>query len=202
MKLHWNPASPFARKCLVAAKELGLADQLEIIPRAGSPVAIDNMPVAQNPLGKLPALERSNGPALYDSRVITRYLDNVAGGTLYPDARLWEVLTLEATADGIMDAAVLMVYETRCRPEQARSDDWVEAQWQKVSRALEAIERSWMSHLNGPFDASHIAVACAVGYLDFRHADRGWRQYCPTLAAWEAEIQKRPSLDETSPKDL
>lgn len=201
MKLHWNPASPYARKCLVTAKELSLEDQIDLVERGGSPLASDNMPVTQNPLGKLPVLERREGPAIYDSRVITRYLNDLAGGTLYPDARLWDTLTLEATADGILDAAVLMVYEVRCRPDDIRSPDWVEAQWAKITRALDVIEDRWMSHLHGPFDAAQIGVAAALGYLDFRHPGREWRAGRASLVAWEQKMLDRDSIAETKPRD-
>ena len=166
MKLHWNPASPFVRKCLVCAAEVGV--ELELVTRAGTPLLTDNMPLEQNPLGKIPALERPDGPAIYDSRVITRYLSAQGKGELYPEVRIWEVLTLEATADGIMDAAVLMVYEGRTRPEDKQFDGWVEAQWLKVARALDAIEERWMSHLAGPLDMAQVGVGVALEYLDLR----------------------------------
>ena len=86
MKLHWNPASPFARKCVVCAAEAGV--ELDIVERGGTPLLTDNMPIEQNPLGKIPALERVGGPAIYDSRVITRYIDAVGNGALYPEARI------------------------------------------------------------------------------------------------------------------
>ncbi|WGI21725.1 glutathione S-transferase family protein [Amylibacter sp. IMCC11727] len=200
MKLHWNPASPFVRKCLVCAAEVGI--ELELVTRAGTPLLTDNMPLEQNPLGKIPALERPDGPALYDSRVITRYLSAQGEGDLYPEARIWEVLTLEATADGIMDAAVLMVYESRTRPEEKQFADMVEAQWSKVARALDAIEERWMSHLAGPLDAAQIAVGVALEYLDFRHDGRGWRDGRPALAAWQAEFSKRESMVNTVPANL
>ena len=200
MKLHWNPASPFARKCVVCAAEAGV--EIEKFTRAGTPLITENMPVEQNPLGKIPALERPDGPAIYDSRVITRYIAAQGEGDLYPEARIWEVLTLEATADGIMDAAVLMVYEGRTRPEAIQYPDWVEAQWLKVSRALDAIEARWMSHLAGPLDAAQIAVGCALEYLDFRHEARDWRAGRPNLAAWSAVFSARDSMTATVPADL
>lgn len=199
MQLYWAPASPFARKCRVCILETGQQDAVELVTALGSPLDSSNMPTSHNPLGKLPALARDDGPAIYDSRVITRYLDDRADGSLYPAARLWETLTLEATADGIMDAAVLMVYEGRCRAEENQSSDWVEAQWAKVTRALTAIEDRWISHLSGPLDMAQIAVGCALGYLDFRHADRDWRQHAPKLAAWEAGFAQRPAMAETVP---
>jgi len=200
MKLFSSPASPFVRKVRMTIIETGLSDQVEEIAVAGTPTNTGTLPVAQNPLGKIPALERKDGPALYDSNVICQYLDDLGKGGLYPEGgRRWETLTLEATADGIMEAAVLMVYEGRVRPEEFQYSDWVEAQWVKVSRALDAIESRWMSHLAGPFDASHIAVATALGYLDFRHGPRDWRAGRPSLAKWLESVENRQSYTDTVP---
>ncbi len=193
-----SPLSPFARKARVVIAELGITD-IPFEQVATSPVKGEDRINAANPLGKIPALVRDEGPTLYDSRVITRYLDATRGGTLYPAARLWEVLTLEATADGIMEAAVGMIYEERYRPEEIRFAPWVEGQWGKVSRALDAIEGQWMSHLAGPVDMGQIAVACALGYLDFRHEARDWRAGRPALAAWEAGFATRPAMSATAP---
>lgn len=200
MKLYHSPTSPYVRKVLVLMAETGQSDAVELVPATGTPVDPGSMPLAQNPLGKIPALERPEGPALYDSRVICRYLDDRAGGRMYPPApRLWDSLTLEATADGILDAAILMVYEWRVRPEDKRHDPWVEGQWTKVARALDTIEARWMSHLNGPLDIGQIAVGCALGYLDFRHDARDWRNGRPALAAWEKAFATRPSMAATVP---
>lgn len=199
MQLFDNPASPFCRKVKVLAHEAGQADQIEIVFAVGHPLASDKMPVVQNPLGKIPALVRKDGPAVYDSRVICRYLDDVFDSGLYPQKRIWDVLTLEATGDGIMDAAVLMVYESRCRAEKQRSADWVEGQWAKVERALDALGARWMSHLSGPVDAGQIAVGCALGYLDFRHGDRNWRTGRDGLAKWFEEFAQRDSMQNTVP---
>jgi glutathione S-transferase len=193
-----SPLSPFARKARVVIAELGITD-IPFEQVATSPVKGEDRINAANPLGKIPALVRDEGPTLYDSRVITRYLDATRGGTLYPAARLWEVLTLEATADGMMEAAVGMIYEERYRPEEIRFAPWVEGQWGKVSRALDAIEGQWMSHLAGPLDMGQIAVGCALGYLDLRHAARDWRAGRPALAAWEAGFATRPAMSATAP---
>ena len=200
MKLFHSPASPFVRKVMVVLHETDQLDKVELIPTATTPVATNPDLKAANPLGKLPALIRDDGPTIYDSRVICRYLDNLGGGTLYPEARVWDVLTLEATADGLMEAAVLMVYEHRVRPEDKIFDGWVEAQWGKAMGAVQAINDRWMGHLAGPMDAGQIGVACALGYLDFRHPDRDWRVACPDLAAWYAKMQERPSIAATAPE--
>lgn len=196
MRLYHSPTTPFGRKVMVLLLETGLTDRVEVVAVSGTPVAPGTMPVDQNPLGKIPVLVRDDGMALYDSRVICRYLDDLAGAGLYGagDA-LWQTLTLEATADGILDAAILMVYEARIRPEDKRFDDWVEGQWAKVQRSLDMVEQRAM----GPLDMGQIALACALAYLDFRHDARNWRQGRPRLAAWNAEMAVRPSLQATRP---
>lgn len=200
MRLYHSPTSPFVRKVMVLVAEAGIAG-LDLVAAAGTPVAPGTMPVDLNPLGKVPALVAGDGRVLYDSRVICRYLDDHAGAGFYPPApRLWDTLTLEATADGMLDAAVLMVYEARLRPEDRRLDTWTEGQWAKIARALDALEHRWMDHLDGPLDMGQIAVGCALGYLDFRLADRPWRADHPDLAAWEAEFSARPSMAATLPR--
>jgi len=199
MKLHDNPASPYCRKVNALLHETGQVDDVEIVFAVGHPLAPEKMPLAQNPLGKIPALERDDGPAIYDSRVICRFLDARAKAGMYPDSRLWDVLTLEATADGIMDAAILMVYEGRARPEDMRYQPWVDAQWDKIARALDAIGTRWMGHLAGPVDMGQIAIGCALGYLDLRCDDRNWRHGHDTLATWYDTFSKRPAMEATVP---
>jgi glutathione S-transferase len=199
MQLLDSPASPFCRKVKVVLHETGLAGDVELVRVVNTPLAPDAETAANNPLGKIPSLIRADGPAIYDSRVICRYLDATSGAGLYPEARLWETLTLEATGDGIMEAALLMVYEVRHREENQRNAAWVEGQWAKVARALDAIEARWMSHLHGKLDAGQIAVACALGYLDLRHGDRDWRKAHPALAAWYQKFAARPSMEATVP---
>lgn len=200
MRLFYSPTSPYVRKVTVLLHETGLLPQVELVTGSGTPVDPGQAPLQANPLGKVPALERDDGPALYDSRVICRYLDDLARAGLYPeDARLWDTLTVEATADGILDAAILMVYESRIRPEALRYAPWVEGQWAKIDRALDALETRWMPHLQGPMDMGHIAVGCALEYLDFRHGARGWRQGRPDLAAWGGTFSARASMQATQP---
>ncbi|WP_422048380.1 glutathione S-transferase [Shimia sp.] len=201
LQLIHSPASPFVRKVNVTLAETGQTDDVELVRVKTTPVATADEAAAANPLGKIPALVRPDGPAIYDSRVICRYLVARAGADLYPEDRLWDVLTLEATADGILDAAVLAVYERRVRPEEIVSEAWIEAQWGKVTGALDAINERWMSHLFGPLDMGQIAVGCALGYLDFRHGNRNWRQGRDGLAGWYAEFAKRDSMLATMPSD-
>ena len=201
MKLFHSPATPFGRKVMVVLHETGLLAQVEVVEVSGTPLATGTLPITVNPLGKIPALVRDNGQVLYDSRVICRYLDNLAGAGLYgTDEALWSELTLEATADGILEAALLMTYEARLRPEPIRFADWVEAQWAKAARALDVLERDWMGHLHGPLRLGHIAVGCALGYIDFRHGARNWREGRPQLTAWEAKFGQRPAMLATRPR--
>lgn len=199
MQLITAPPSPYARKARVVLRETGLIDRVEEIDVASSPLKSAPEILAANPTGKIPALIRADGPAIYDSRVITRYLDDLADANLYPTASLYEVLTLEATADAIMDATVGMVYEMRLRPEAQQSPEWLDAQWGKAARAIAAINSRWMSHLRGPLNAAQIATSCALAYLDLRHDARDWRKDNEALAAWQAEFEARPSMIQTNP---
>lgn len=197
MKLLTSSASPFARKCRVVLREADLTDLVTEVDVSTTPLATDNDVAAANPLGKIPALLREHGPAIYDSRVITRFLDDHANTGLYPQSRLWEVLTLEATADGIMEAAIAMTYEARLRPQEQQSPAWVDAQWVKAQRAVAAIDARWMSHLSGPLDMAQIATACALSYLDLRHDARNWRGGHDALATWHASFASRDAMKAT-----
>ena len=199
MQLLMSGMSPFVRKARVVVRELGLTDQITEVPISTTALSSDPTIVAANPIGKIPALVRDDGPAIYDSRVITRFLNDHAGGSLYPETRIWEILTLEATADAIMEAAVAMAYEVRLRPENERSTDWIEAQWAKANRGIAAVNNKWMSHLNGPLNIGQIAVACALSYVDLRHDARGWRTGNKALADWHAAFSQRDSMVATAP---
>lgn len=199
MHLLASPASPFVRKVRVLIREAGLQDRVTETPVATTPLAPAPEVVAANPTGRIPVLIRDDGPALYDSRVICRYLDDLAGAGLYPQARLWEVLTLEATADAILDSAVQMIYEQRFRAPDMQSQPLMAAHWGKIAVAVTVLGDRWLSHLKGPLDMGQIAVGCALGYLDFRHDARGWRALSPALAGWYGGFAMRPSMVDTAP---
>lgn len=201
MKLISASASPFVRKVRVLIHETGQDDDIDLLDVKTSPVATSDDVKAANPVGKIPALIRPDAPALYDSRVICRFLDARAKAGLYPESMLWDVLTLEATADGIMDAAVLVTYEGRLRAPEIQDDNWREAQWEKVARSISALNTRWMSHLAGPLDMGQIAVGCALGYLDFRHDARQWRRGNDALATWYESFAERDSMKVTVPTD-
>ena len=199
MTLMSSRASPFVRKVRVVLHETGQTDAVNEVFVATSPTEPASEVAAAHALKKVPALIRPEGCTLYDSRVITRYLDARGGGHLYPPSHIWETLTLEATGDGIMDAAVLMVYEGRCRPEDKQDHGWVDAQWGKIENALDALTARWMSHLAGPVDAGVIAIGCALGYLDFRHPGREWRKGRDALDDWYAVFSERDAMQATRP---
>ena len=198
MRLYHSPTTPFGRKVMVLILETGLA--VDIVQVMGTPIATGTLPTGQNPLGKIPALELEDGRVLYDSRVITRYLNDLTAAGLYPEGpALWNTLTLEATADGIVDAGILMAYEVRLRPADKQFPDWIEGQWAKIARALAALEAQWLPHLHGPFDMGQVAVGCALAYLDLRHNARKWRDFAPKLAVWEAGFAQRSAMLATQP---
>jgi glutathione S-transferase len=200
MKLFYSPASPYVRKCLVVAHEVGLADRIERLACAANPVNRDRSIVAVNPLGKVPTLITDDGTALYDSRTICEYLNALGGGSLVPasGAARWRVLTEQALGDGILDAALLARYEGAMRPEALRWPEWTAGQLDKIACGLAEIEAhapSW----GDAFDLGKITLACALGYLDFRFADLDWRARAPQAAAWHARIGARASMQATMP---
>ena len=197
MKLIMAEASPFARKVRVVLRETNQLKDVEEVSIVTSPFQVNEQAKAANPTGRIPSLTRADGPALYDSRVITRYLDAKAAAGMYPEARLWDVLTVEATGDSMMDSAVSISYELRLRPEEKVSTEWTDAQWAKVMGGCDALQSQWMDLLNGPLTMAHISVACALGYLDLRHDARNWRQGHDALAAWFADFSKRSSFQDT-----
>jgi glutathione S-transferase len=199
MILRSSPTSPFGRKIKIAAAILGLTDRITI-DIADTLDPTDSVR-KQNPLGKIPTLILDSGTVLYDSRVIIEYLDMLAGGGKVIPAsgeERFSVLTMQALADGLMDAAILQIYEIRFRDEAARSAKWVEHQSGKVTRALEALE-AHPPHLSPVPNIGCITLACALGYLDFRF-DGHWRHHHPRLVAWFDDFAARvPSFAATAP---
>ena len=179
--LRYSPASPYARKIRIAADLLGLTERIEIVAADAADPA-DSLR-RQNPLGKIPTLILEDGGALYDSRVIAEYLDYLAGGgRIIPldPSRRFAALRLQALGDGVNDAAVLIRYEMVNRPEALRYGEAIALQQGKIDRALETLNAAPPA---GPVDIGHIAVACALGYLDLRFAGV-WRENHPGLVVW------------------
>ncbi len=197
MILRSSPLSPFGRKVKIAASLIGVRNKIEVV------FADTNDPNEilreQNPLGKIPVLILEDGTTLYDSRVIVEYLDWLAGGgALIPaDPKLrFNVLTQAARADGLTDAALLLVYEGRFRAPELHVAKWTDHQRGKIDRALTLFAAAPPS---GKRDVAHIGLACALGYLDLRF-DGHWRETHKDLAEWltafEADV---PAFAETRP---
>ncbi len=201
MKLHFNPASPFVRAVLIVAHEVGLADQIELVATgAVTPVDVHPGLSQTNPLGKMPALITDHGHPLHDSRVICEYLAHRAGRhDLLPDepVKRFRVLTLQSQSFGVADAAVAWRYEMVMRPEALRWQKFAERQKTRAMMALDDAEANW-TDLFPEVTVGTIALAAALGYLDFRFPDWPWRDGRPKLAAFEAEFAQRPSMTATA----
>lgn len=183
MKLYYSPYSPFSRKVRIAAAALGLGAELELTPT--ETINPDDPIRQKNPLGKIPTLETDDGDCIFDSAVIAAWLDAQAGGGRIiprdPKART-RALVLESLADGLAEAAVLIIYESRFREPEERSGKWLAHQGEKVARALARLEQAPPA-LAGTPDIGQIALACALGYLDLRFSGE-WRATHPRLVAW------------------
>ncbi len=200
MKLWHSPASPFVRKVMVTAHETGLIDHFELLDAKASPIDRDKR--IENPLGKIPCLVLEDGHTLMDSRVICEYLDNLHDGErLIPQGgqERYNVLTTVAIADGILDAAVSMVYEVRWRPEEKQWSGWLDGQREKIISALDTLE-TWLPAKIDRIHMGTIGIGCALGYLDFRHPNLDWRSGRPVLTQVEATLSKRDSFAQTRPE--
>jgi len=197
MKLLFSPTSPYVRKCLVSAHELGLEGRITLLPSNAHPVNRDPEIIANNPLGKVPTFFTDNGQVLYDSRVICEYLNTQVGGDLFPqgDAR-WAALTLQSLGDGMLDAALIARYEDVARPEDLRWPQWRAAQLDKIETSLAYLEGS-PHMLAGRVDIGSITVGCALWYVDLRFADVGWRDRYPHVADWYSHFSARTSMNRT-----
>jgi glutathione S-transferase len=200
MKLYYSPPSPFARKVIVAAHELGLIDRIALEQVSVTPVSQNDLVAASNPLAKVPTLVLDDGQALFDSRLIVDYLDTLTDRSLAPreGAQRWRVLTELAQADGLLDAALLARYETMMRPEPLRWAEWTDGQLGKVRRALDAFEGS-ERRAGDDLGIADIGVACGLGYLDLRFPGEAWRDGRPRLTAFYETISRRPSWLATDP---
>jgi glutathione S-transferase len=200
VKLYHAPASPYARKVRTVIAEKDLTALVEEI--TADPYANPAELLAANPLGKIPALVADDGLALFDSPVMCAYLDaHPAGkaGSLLPLAApdRWLVMRGEALGDGLMDLGLYLITEKR-KPEGEKSPTLTARRREQLERTLDATY-GIVKELPETFNLGHIAIACALGYLDFRHGEIGWRNWRDDLAAWYAEIAERPSLAVTAP---
>jgi glutathione S-transferase len=199
MKLLSSPASPFGRKVKIAAGMKCVLGKIDIQP-ADTNAGDENL-YKQNPLGKIPCLVLDGGQALYDSPVICEYFDTLAPDPiLFPKsgADRFKTLTLGALGDGILDAALLLVYEKRFRSADMQVQSWIDRQQSKIDRSLAQLENAPPAWGKSP-DYGHLTLACALGYLDFRHEGK-WRAKHPKLVAWIDTFDKTvPDFAKTKP---
>lgn len=198
MKLHWSPKSPFVRKVMVCAHELDLVPRLELVRSVAAMLKPNPQIMADNPLSKIPTLVLDDGSTLFDSIVICEYLNNLAGGLLFPKegAGKWQALRWHALANGWLDILILWRNE-RERPNQARLQALLDAFHLKAMATLEQFDKETAVLAAAPFSIAHVTVGCMLGYMDFRFGDLEWRGVAPQLAEWSKEVLARPSFRAT-----
>lgn len=197
-KLRHSTTSPFVRKVRVTAAETGQEKDIELVKT--NPADLASGIGRDNPLNKVPALVLEDGSSLYDSCVICEFLDERhQGRKLFPKPGLarWAALRRMALADGMVDAAILRMQESR-RPENLRWAEWDQKQKLKVQQGLDALERE-ASGFGDTVDIGTLTVAIMLDYLNFRFKAENWPATCPNLAKWHAKISQRPSLQSTVP---
>jgi glutathione S-transferase len=201
MKLLWSSRSPFVRKVVVVAHELGIAERIEL-QRVNVTASATNAEVMHfNPLNKIPTLLLDDGSIMIDSPVIAEYLDETYGkGELFARnaARRWQVKRLHALGDGIMNYNIARLGE-KARGEKA-SEPFGAAFLAKTKATLDVLEQE--TEQFEPLSIGSIAIAVALAHLDFRFADDAWRDQRPRLSAWHAGFAQRPSMQATTPEDV
>jgi glutathione S-transferase len=200
LTLLWSPKSPYVRKVMVCAHELGLASQLELVRTVAAMLKPNPSIMALNPLSKIPTLVREDGSTLFDSVVICDYLNERGRGDLFPtqgEAR-WQSLRWHAFGDGLLDTLILWRNEReRGQPLQPLLDAFE----LKVRASLELLDREAEVLAGAPLSIGTITVGCALGYLDYRFEELGWRALAPRLSAWYGHLRERPSFRVTEPVD-
>ncbi len=204
MKLHWSPRSPFVRKVMVCAHELGMVDRLEIVRSLVAITAPNHDLMRDNPLSKIPTLITDDGMKLFDSYVICEYLDALDGkARLFPAGGTdrWRALRWHALGNCLLDMLILFRNE-RDRPAGTRSQVHLDAYAEKTLSTLNALDRVEIDALDGAqFSIGHITIGVALGYLDFRFGDLRWRDSRAKAAAWYGRIALRASMRATVPID-
>jgi glutathione S-transferase len=200
MQLHWSPKSPYVRKVMIAAHELGVVEQLELVRSVAAMLKPNPTLMAVNPLSKIPALVLDDGRTLWDSVVICEYLNARTGGPLFPaegDAR-WQALRWHALGDGLLDALILWRNE---REREVALPALMAAFELKLNASLALLEAEAPSLEQTPFGIGHLTLVCALGYIDYRFASQAWRARAPVLAAWFDTMRQRASVKATEPID-
>jgi glutathione S-transferase len=201
MKLHWSPRSPFVRKVMIVAHERGLVDRLNCVRTIAAMTTPHAELMRDNPLSKIPTLVLDDGSALYDSPVICEYLDALDGKPhLFPTAREPRLIALrrQALGDGFLD---LLVFARNERLRELPSEIHLKSAAVRSAAVLDSLEREAQALAASGFDIGHIAIGCALSYLDFRFADNDWCKSHPGLARWHAGFAARLSVEATRPVD-
>ncbi len=193
MTLHWSPRSPYVRKVMIVAHELGLAERIATVRTVVGGTEPQRTLMALNPLGKIPTLETAEGDVLYDSAVICEYLNGLAGGRLFPSDGRMVTLRRLALGDGMLDIAVALIGESR-RPVERQSPPHIALWRAKLAACVDALEAEAEALQSARFDIGHVAIGVALGYLDFRFADLAWREGRSRLAAWQADFDAREAV--------
>lgn len=200
MKLHWSPKSPYVRKVMICAHELGVTNQLELVRSVAAMLKPNERLMQDNPLSKIPTLVLDDGSTLFDSVVICDYLNDLAQGSLFPKdgAAKWQALRWHAFADGLLDGLIL--WRNEREREQALST-LIDAFEFKTRASLKQFDVEALALDAASFGIGHITLCCALGYLDYRFDALGWRTLAPRLANWYANMRERPSIKATEPTD-
>ena len=200
MKLHWSPKSPYVRKVMVCARELGLVDRLDLVRSVAAMLKPNPAIMADNPLSKIPTLVREDGSTLFDSVVICEYLNDLAGGTLFPQQgeAKWQALRWHAFGDGLLDALILWRNE---REREVPLQPLLDAFELKTRASLKLLDAEAQALDAAPLSIGTITIGCALGYMDYRFGPFGWRDQVPHLAAWYATLSQRPSFQSTEAVD-
>ena len=201
MKLHWSPRSPFVRKVMVVVHELGLAGHVTCVRTVAASTKPHAELMRDNPLSKIPTLVLDDGTVIYDSPVICEYLDGLGGAAKLhpsePKARL-VALRRQALGDGFLDLLVLLRDERmRSSPSEAHKTSAAA----RKAAVLKSLDQEADNLAATPFGIGHVAIGCALSYLDFRYADEDWRKDHPRIAIWHATFATRPSVRATEPID-
>jgi glutathione S-transferase len=198
MKLHWSPKSPYVRKVMVCAHELGCVEKLALVRSVAAMLKPNPDIMRDNPLNKIPTLVLDDGRTMFDSRVICEFLNDLEGGTLFPrePGPKWQALRWQALGDGLLDALILWRNE---REREQPLGILIKAFQTKTLACLNLLDTEASALGDTPFNIGHAGVGCALGYLDFRFDELAWRVQAPQLARWFAQTSERPSFQATEP---
>ena len=200
LQLHWSPKSPYVRKVMICAHELNVVPRLELVRSVAAMLKPNPSIMEYNPLSKIPTLVRPDGSTLFDSVVICEYLNDLVGGSLFPSEgeERWQSLRWHAFGDGLLDALILWRNE---REREQPLKPLMDAFELKARTSLKLMDSEAAALTAAPLSIGTITVGCALGYLDYRFDNFGWRDQAPRLAKWHNTLSERPSYQATEPTE-